>query len=312
MNARALITGADGFVGRVLAEHLTERGWDARGCVLPPAPEAGDVFGCDVSDPAQVDALMEWAGPVTHVFHLAAITFLPVSQSDPAHTMDVNLGGTIRLIHAVRSHAPKARILHVGSAAAYGVPRSLPITEEHPLQPNEPYAISKAAADAYCDYACRNDGVEILRVRPFNHTGGGQSDQFVLPSFARQIARIRAGLEEPVIRVGNLDVARDFLHVRDVVKAYELLARLGKAGHAYNVCSGASQSVHHALERLQELAETRVRIEVDPERVRRVEIPEVRGSHDKITLHTGWEPSIRFEAVLRELLDYWCERESKA
>ncbi len=263
------------------------------------------VFGCDISDDAQVDALVRWAGPVTHVFHLAAVTFIPSSQAYPARTMDINLNGTIRLAETVRKRTPDARFLYIGSAAVYGIPRAIPIDEGHPLQPNEPYAISKAAADAYCEYLFRNYGMDAIRLRPFNHSGPGQSPQFVLSNFARQFARIEKGLAEPVLRVGNLDVARDFLHVNDVVRAYEAIALHGQAGEAYNVCSGDSWTIGSALESLQKLVKFDVQIEVDPERLRRVDIPEVRGSREKLSTATGWEPKATFETMLKDLLDYW-------
>lgn len=310
MRKVALVTGANGFVGSVLADHLRSRGWEVRASGFSRTPLGQETFACDITDEAQIAALLHWAGPVTHVFHLAAITFIPLSQSAPVQTMDVNLNGTIRLADAVRSHSPGARFLYVGSAAVYGVPQEIPITETHPLQPNEPYAISKAAADAYCGFLHQNYNADVIRLRPFNHAGPGQSSEFVLSNFARQIARMELQQEPPVLHVGNLDVARDFLHVRDVVEAYELIAASGAAGEAYNVCSGNAWRIRDALECLRELATVKFEIETDHARMRRVEIPEVRGARAKITTATGWEPRVPFEALMRELIEHWREREA--
>ncbi|MCC6698823.1 MAG: GDP-mannose 4,6-dehydratase [Candidatus Hydrogenedentes bacterium] len=310
MKNAALITGVNGFVGQVLSRYLRERGWNVLGAVQPPAAKTASSFPCDLTNRAEVEELAQWAKDVTHVFHLAAVTYIPQSQSDPALAMNVNLNGTIHLLHAVRACAPDARFLYVSSAAVYGVPKSLPITEEHPLNPNEPYGISKAAADAFCDYLHRNSGMDVIRVRPFNHSGPGQADHFVLSSLARQIALIERGAQEPVLHVGNLDVARDFLHVDDVVRAYESLMEKGEAGQVYNVCSGVSHSLRSILDTLREHAAVPIRLETDPERVRRVDIPNVCGSRARITRHTEWEPRIPFAQLLEDLLNYWRTREA--
>ncbi|MBM3290865.1 MAG: NAD-dependent epimerase/dehydratase family protein, partial [Candidatus Hydrogenedentes bacterium] len=213
----ALITGANGFVGRVLSHYLRERDWQVREAVLPGQPEGPNRFACEITDIAQVRKLVSRTDHLTHVFHLAAVTFVPSSSADPASTFRVNVQGTINLLECTRVLHPKARFLFVGSAAVYGAPRAIPVTEDHPLAPREPYAISKTAADQYCEYAFRAYKANVVRMRPFNHSGAGQSDQFVLSNFAKQIARIERGDAPPVVHVGDIDAARDFLHVDDVV-----------------------------------------------------------------------------------------------
>jgi len=297
-------------VGSFLTGYLRSQGWEVRASVLSRNAGDDNAFECDISDDAQVNALVRWAGPITHVFHLAAVTFIPHSQANPAQTMQVNLNGTIRLADAVRRHTPGARFLYVGSAAAYGVPLATPIPETHPLQPNEPYAISKAAADAYCGFLHQNYGMDVIRLRPFNHAGPGQPAAFVLSNFARQIARMELNRESPVLHAGNLDVARDFLHVRDVVDAYERIATKGIAGEAYNVCSGQAWSLQTALEYLREVAKVEFDIAIDVDRVRKVDIPEVRGAREKISKCAGWEPRVSFDTLMGELLEYWREREA--
>ncbi|MBI1321152.1 MAG: NAD-dependent epimerase/dehydratase family protein [Candidatus Hydrogenedens sp.] len=301
MSYRALVTGAAGFVGRRLARHLRERGWE----VVGADRGEGDYFDCDITRPERVKALLGSAGTLTHVFHLAAQTFVPDSIRTPAASFNVNVNGTINLLHGLREVKSPARFLFVASGEVYGPPRYLPIDEEHALEPRNPYAISKCAADHYCRYYAAATGMPVIVVRPFNHTGGGQSPDFVLPSFARQVAAIEAGLAEPVIRVGNLNARRDFSHVDDVVRAYRMLAESGVPGEAYNVCSGQARRVGDALDYLVERAHEEVRIEPDPARMRPVDVPEVAGSHEKLSAVTGWQAEHTFESVLDELLDYW-------
>ena len=305
MSRVALITGANGFVGRILAKYLREREWLVREAVLPGQPEGPSCFACEITDIAQVRKLVSRTDGLTHVFHLAAITFVPSSSSDPAHTMQVNVQGTINLLECTRVLHPRARFVFVGSAAVYGSPRSTPVTEEHRLAPREPYAISKTAADQYCEYVHRAHKSNVVRMRPFNHSGAGQSDQFVLSNFARQIARIERGDIPPVVHVGNIDAARDFLHVDDVIRAYELAALKGTAGEAYNVSSGTGRTIREALTTLLARANVPIEIREDPARMRPVDIPEIAGSSDKLRSHTGWTPELPFERILDDLLAYW-------
>ncbi|MBI2431371.1 MAG: GDP-mannose 4,6-dehydratase [Candidatus Hydrogenedentes bacterium] len=299
------MTGASGFVGRILCAYLKERGWDVVG--------SGDLhqdglIHCDVTDPGQVRALIATAGKCTHVFHLAALTFVPQANERPGDAINANLMGTIHLTEALRTHGAQARLIYIGSADAYGPPQSLPIDENHPLNPQNPYAISKAAADHYCAFLSKSSGLEIIRMRPFNHSGPGQSDHFVLSSFARQIAAIECGQAPPVLRVGNLEAARDFLHVQDVVRAYELAALKGHPGEAYNVCSGKAHRIQDVLDAMLEMATVKIEVEPDPARLRPVDVPRVEGAYLKLESHTGWLPNITFDTLLRDLLIDWRAR----
>lgn len=302
MTGRALITGAAGFVGRRLATRLRENGWDL---VLSGLPAAPGMLPCDMRDGSSVARLVRDAGEVTHVFHLAAIAFVPEAENDPIRTMEVNLNGTIHLCEALRECPSPPRLLFVGSADAYGPPQTVPVTEDHPLNPANAYAISKAAADHYCARLVRANAFECVRLRPFNHTGPGQSEHYVLSSFARQIAAIEAGLHAPVVHVGNLEAARDFLHVDDVLRAYELAALHAPPGEAYNICSGRSVRIQEALDRLLAMSAAPIEVRQDLARMRPSDVPEVRGSHDKLTEATGWRPEIEFDTLLRDLLDFW-------
>lgn len=304
----ALVTGAEGFVGQTLCSHLAALGWEIRGAVLRDPPGPGQYLPCDITRREEVERLMEWASDATHVFHLAAITFVPDSLQDPALAMEANLLGTIHIASEMRARLPEARLIYIGSADAYGVPQSLPVTEDQPLRPDNPYSISKAAADQYCAYLQKAVKADVIRIRPFNHSGPGQSDRFVLSNFARQVAHIEAGKAEPILRVGNLTAARDFSHVADVVRAYELAATRGRTGEVYNVCSGESHVIQDALNRLLALSKSEIRVEVDPERLRPIDVMDIRGSHEKLTAHTGWAPAQSFDSILADLLKYWRSR----
>lgn len=307
MTRRALITGAAGFAGRHLARRLEGNGWET----LCSDRKGEGCVPCDFGVPGDIDALIDGAEGVTHVFHLAARTFVPESMSDPSGAFQVNLLGTVHLL-ARLSHLPAPpRVVFIGSAEAYGPPLSLPVAEDHPLAPQNPYAVSKAAADQYCAYLSRVSKLEIIRARPFNHSGAGQTPQFVLSSFARQVARIEAGKSEPVLQVGNLDARRDFSHVADVIAAYEMLALHGVPGEAYNVCSGEAVRVGNALELLLARSSAAIRVETDPARMRPVEVAEIRGSNEKLR-QMGWAPGKAFGDILDDLLDYWRKQEAIA
>ena len=323
MTPRALITGANGFVGKVLAAHLCAQGWEVRcsDIAVPPGDDAWRT--CDVSRRDTVEQLLEWGGPLTHVFHLAAVTFVPEAGRDPARTFEINLLGTVHLARALLERLPHARLVYIGSAEVYGVPEHLPITEGHPLAPANPYAISKAAADQYCAWLHQSAGLDVVRMRPFNHSGPGQSDRFVLSSFAHQIARIesRGGFSkrsqpppeagQPLaLRVGNLQSRRDFSHVDDVVRAYEQAALNGVAGDAYNVCSGRPVAIQEALDRLLAMSTAPIQVDPDPERLRTADVTEAWGSCEKLRAHTGWQHEKGLDDVLADLLAYWRDQEA--
>lgn len=302
MKKRALVTGAGGFVGTRLARHLEAQGWEV---VRSGHPAVEGMLPCDFQDDDEVRTLIADAGPLTHVFHLAAIAFVPDAERDPVRAMDVNLNGTIRLCGALREQAAPPRLVFIGSSEIYGPPQSLPMTEAHPINPANTYAISKAAADHYCAHLSRIRALDIVRMRPFNHAGPGQADSYVLSSFARQIAEIEAGLRAPVLETGNLDAARDFLHVDDVLRAYEAAALHAPGGEAFNVCSGQAQRIQAALDQLLAMSSATIEVRHDPARMRPSDVPEVCGSSAKLIAMTGWRPEIAFDALLRDLLDHW-------
>jgi GDP-4-dehydro-6-deoxy-D-mannose reductase len=307
---RVLVTGAAGFVGSWLVPALVADGhtvWAAgqEGHALPAERAGAEWLGMDVTSADSVAAAVERAAPDA-VCHLAGQASVGDSFGDPLGTWDVNATGTLRIASAL----PKgARLLLVGSAEAYGsVPEpEQPIREDRPLRPCNPYAASKAAAEMAALQAGESGGIQVVVARSFNHTGPGQDARFALASFARQLAIIRAGGAEPVLHVGNLSARRDLLDVRDVVRAYVRLMTSGEAGGVYNVCSGSARSMREAVDELVDLSGTRARVEVDPERVRPVDVPLLLGDNARLR-GLGWAPRIPFRQTLSDLLEWQAAR----
>jgi GDP-4-dehydro-6-deoxy-D-mannose reductase len=310
---RALITGAGGFVGTHLCTYLlTHTDWELVGTVYPepvdvrpPEPRLRLVH-LDLRDQAAVQALIDETWP-DFIVHLAAQSFVPSSFADPWDTLENNIRSELNVLETLRRSGCQARVLVIGSNEEYGAPRpdELPQTEESPLRPNNPYAVSKVAQDFMGLQYHLAYGMPVIRVRPFNHTGPGQSPRFVVPAFASQIARIEAGQQPPVIKVGNLEASRDFTDVRDIVRAYYLAITRGEPGEVYNLASGQPRSIRYVLEVLLGYAQVEVCVETDPQLYRPVDVPVVYGSAAKFHNLTGWQPEIPFEQTLRDTLDYW-------
>jgi GDP-4-dehydro-6-deoxy-D-mannose reductase len=297
---KVLVTGAHGFVGRHLLAHLTASGDEAVGTDrIAGGPDLDDVDGMR-------DLFVAEAPEV--VVHLAAQADVGGSWQSAVSTMRTNVEGTMNVLAAARA-AGSRRVVAVTSADIYGIvtPDELPLDESAPLRPVSPYAASKAAADMVCLQAGFGYGQDVVRVRAFNHLGPGQSDRFVASALASRVATAeRSG--DRVLRVGTLDTRRDFTDVRDVVRAYRLLALHGQAGEAYNVCSGRDVSIAEIVDGLLGLARVPLTLEVDPELVRPVDLPVLRGDASKLRAATGWEPDIPLEVTLRDVLDDWRDR----
>ena len=302
-----LITGASGFVGPHLARALSALGARIVGLAISAPPAGLTLDGwhnADMLDAAAVARVIEAERPAA-VVHLAGQSSAARSFEQPVETFRINVTGTWNLIEAVRAHAPMARMLIVGSGEVYGpLPQGTRAAEDAPFNPVSPYALSKAAADALAELHARAHGLDVVRTRSFGHTGPGQEPRFVVPSFARQIAAIERG-GEPVLKVGNLDVARDLTDVRDIVRAYVLLLGQGRAGEAYNVCRGATVKLTDMVRMLAERSRVPVRIEVDPERVRTADVSWLAGDPAKLERDTGWRAEIAFERTLDDVLEEW-------
>ena len=310
-----MITGIAGFVGSYLVEQC--RTCYPRANIFglynrkrpQPATNAMEhvtALQADITRAEDVRRAVTEARPDL-MFHLAAQSSVAASWSDPAQTLQVNAGGTLALLEVARLAQPTARIVLVGSGEQYGVvqPHENPISEDHPLRPINPYAVSKVTQDLYGYQYFVAYGLPVVRVRAFNHFGPRQSDTFVLPNFARQIALIEAGKAEPVVQVGNLEAKRDFLPVEDVVAAYLAVAQHGQAGEVYNVGSGKARSIAEILDLLLTFARVPIRVCQDAARMRPVDIPLLEADISRIQAHTGWKPTIPFESALKATLNYW-------
>jgi len=295
---RLLVTGASGFAGTHLCRHLSEVGHE----VAAMGEDADGRVSVDVRDRDAVFAAVEEHRP-DGIIHLAAVAFVPTADADPGLSDAVNRGGTINVLDAALEHG--IRVLAVSSGAVYGslAEDELPATEDMPLRAQRGYAESKAAAELEC--ARRRGAQDIVCVRPFNHTGPGQSPDYVCSDFAKQVAECEAGLREPRIEVGDLRSQRDFSDVRDVVRAYRQAFEQGLPGEAYNVCSGVATEISVVLERLVSMARVPVAIEVDQQRLRPGEVNKLYGSFAKLESQCGWRPQISLETTLADLLDYW-------
>ena len=293
---RALITGGLGFVGRHLADHLR-----AQGDEVVTLDHHGDP-PVDITDAECVTAAIELARPDA-VYHLAGWADVGASWKDPRSVLRVNGEGTLNVLEACRS-AGVARVLAVASADVYGVVSQdeLPLDELAPLRPTSPYAASKLAAEAVAQQAFLGHGVHVIRVRPFNHLGPGQSEHFVAPALAARIARAERDGGD-AIPVGNLATRRDYTDVRDIVRAYRRLVEDGVPGEVYNVCSGHDLAIQDLADHLVSMATRHIELRIDPELLRPVDLPVLRGDASKVAAATGWAPQIPIEQTLADLLD---------
>ncbi|SFH79614.1 GDP-4-dehydro-6-deoxy-D-mannose reductase [Collimonas sp. OK307] len=297
---RLFITGQSGFVGlafeRMRTHLVAAQGWE-----LVPADSPYDLL-----DPDSLERVLRQARPDA-VIHLAGQTFIPEAFRDPAHTLDVNLKGTLNLLQALQRSGFDGTFLYISSGDVYGrvSPEFLPISEQQPARPQNPYAVSKAAAELLCYQWSCNMPWRILVARPFNHIGPGQREDFVISSVARQLARIKLGLQGAGILVGDVDVSRDFLDVEDVISAYLALLEKGQNGEIYNVCSGKEYLIRDMIASMLYLTEMDVAIEQDPARLRPSDLRRVKGCNQKIALATAWTPRIPMQQTLLSVLSDW-------
>jgi GDP-4-dehydro-6-deoxy-D-mannose reductase len=313
---RVLITGITGFAGSHLAEHILARHpgvevwgicrWRSRMENIASIRDRIKLMEADLKDMASLERVLAEARP-DRIFHLAAQSYVPASWNYPAETFTINAVGQVNLFEALRRLELSPRIQVAGSSEEYGrvFPHEVPMKETNPLRPLSPYAVSKVAQDLLAYQYFMSYGMPIVRTRGFNHTGPRRGEVFVTSAFARQIAEIEKGRREPVIKVGNLEARRDFSDVRDIVAAYWLSLEKGVAGEVYNIGSGVARSIGELLEALLALSSVKVRVEVDPARLRPSDVPILLADSAKFAELTGWRPTIPFEQTLGDLLDYW-------
>ena len=316
---KALITGTTGFAGSHMVEYLLAhqpdvevfgiKRWRSPMENIAHLVDRLELVETDLRDYHSVYRMLEKIKP-DYIFHLAAQSFVPTSWNAPAATLETNVVGQTHLFEAVRSLDLDPVIQIACSSEEYGLvhPDETPISESNPLRPLSTYAVSKIAQDYLGYQYFQSYGLKVVRTRGFNHTGPRRGDVFVTSNFAKQLGRIKAGLSEPVIRVGNLTATRDFTDVRDMVRAYWLAVTKGKPGTVYNIASGQAITIQELLDRLIELTDVEVEIQQDPERMRPSDVEILIGDYSKFREDTGWEPQIPFEQTLRDTVEYWRQR----
>lgn len=317
MSKRVLITGGFGFAGGYLTEHCQNSGDHVTvlkrpGEVVPEDLKQSldlseiEEVEVDLQDRGKTVSAVAAAKPDT-VYHLAALASVARSWEAPTEVLSANLDMTVNLLDGLREHSSDARVVLVSSGEIYGVPQTLPITEESPLNPQNPYAVSKVTVDLLAGIYRAAHGLDVMRVRPFNHSGPRQITVYAIASFAKQIAAASLTAEPGstlTIATGNPDVKRDFTDVRDVVRAYRHVATEGKSD-VYNICSGKSVSIREIVELLGKTVDHPIDHQIDASRVRKHDVLDVRGSFDKLHNDTGWKPEIPLDQTLLDTVQWW-------
>lgn len=313
----ALITGIAGFAGSWLAEELLREGYRVFG-TLAPGESTDNIkkIKTDLSltrlDILKTPACRKLVVSVKpdYLFHLAAIASVGKSFELEQTTFRVNFDGTQNMLDAARQHTGLKKFLFVGSADAYGIfqPPNRTLTENQSFNPISPYGIAKAAAEYAARYYCRSHHLPVVVARAFNHSGPRQTANFVIPSFARQIAEIEARSQKPTLMVGDLSAKRDFSDVRDIVRGYRLLAEKGKPGEVYQLCSGKAVAINDILRILLSLSHADIEVRIDKNRLRKADISILRGSHAKATRAVNFTSKIPLRKTLQDTLEYWREK----
>ena len=305
---RILLIGGGGFVGRHLAAVLTQRGHLVFAADRPCAAAGNaSLLPMDLADGASLRGVLEKVRPDV-IFHLAAQSMVPLSWQEPTATFDTNVTGSIRLFDAACDIVPAARFIFIGSGEEYGTTCDAehPFEESSVCAPRNPYATSKFSAGLILENLAGRRGTDFIHLRPFNHFGPGQREGFVVADFAAQVARIEAGLQPPVMRIGCLEVQRDLSFVSDVIAAYALAAEAERHEFTiYNICSGVPRKIRDVLDVLLSCSGAKIRTEVDPARYRKPENPVLFASHARFSSEFGWKPEVPFEDGIRRTLEFW-------
>lgn len=309
---RSLIIGGSGFVGGYLADYLKECGYEVAVTKMPSELSKQtestniQVCGLDILDQKEVEEILRKIKPDI-IFHLAAQSSVAVSWKNPELTIDVNIKGCIHVLEAVRRQDKRIRVLLIGSGEEYGkiLPQEIPVSEGQSIRPGNIYAATKACQNMIGSIYAQAFGMDVVMVRAFNHIGPRQAPIFVVSDFCKQAAEIEAGMREAVIKTGNLDVKRDFTDVRDVVRAYMMLAEKGAAGETYNVGSGHAVSIGEILQVILKKSPAGIRIEADRQKFRPSDVPVIEADIGKLRKITGWMPRIPLEQAIQDTLDSW-------
>ena len=305
---KALIIGGAGFVGKYLIDELQNFGYEVCATCLPNEKINAecDVFNLDIMEQKSISELLEKTSP-DFVFHLAAQSSVAFSWKNPQLTVDVNIKGTVNLLEAFRFYERNSRLIVIGSGEEYGFidKNSVPLKESEKLNPANVYAVTKACQEMLCGIYVRAYGKDIVMTRSFNHSGAGQSDTFVISDFCRQIAEIERGKRPPEMWVGNLSAMRDFTDVRDVARAYRLLAEKGTKGKVYNVGRGKAVTIQHILDTAISLSDVKIDVKQDLSKMRASDIPIIEPDVSEIYSDTGWSALVSLEQTVKDTLDYW-------
>lgn len=307
MSKRVFITGLTGFAGTHLSEYLEKEGFEVFGTSWPQRVENERIFYLDLRHGRKLIKILENIKP-SWIFHLAALSHVGESWKKVKQTIFTNFQSTLNIFESAFHLPEPPKILFVSSAEIYGSVKKedLPVKEEHPANPLNPYAFSKLLGEIIANLY-NSMGMEIFIVRPFNYTGPGQSPKFVCSDFAYQIAMIEKGKSKPEIRVGNLTVRKDFTDVRDAVRAFRIIIDKGEKGSPYNICSGKSYSIEEILHTLLGFTEKKIEIVKDEKRFRKADVPDIYGDFSKIE-RLGWKPTIPIEKTLQDIIQWWREK----
>lgn len=313
---KSLIIGGAGFVGAYLIQHLKDK-LNHQVAVTKMETETISAEGVEVYDlnilvKEDIVNLFQKVRP-DYIFHLAAQSSVSVSWKNPQLTIDVNIKGAVNVLEALRELDFKPRVLLIGSGEEYGHIRSgeTPIGEDNNTRPGNIYAATKVCQNLFGKIYADAYQLDVMMVRAFNHVGPNQMPLFVVADFCKQVAEIEAGKKDAVIKVGNLSARRDFTDVRDVVRAYGLLMEKGKAGETYNIGSGHAITIEEILQMILRNSSAKIAVEVDPQKLRPVDVPVIEADISKVTAKTGWRPEILLEKTIRETLEYWRQKTEK-
>ena len=299
---KVLIFGASGFVGPYLAKEFEEHGYEVIGTDIKETIAMPFKFA-DILDTGSVERVVRETAP-DMIVNLAAISSVGQSWNIPQTTVSVNVIGALSILEAAKRLEKSPKILFVGSSEEYEASDE-PISEKNPLNANNPYGISKAAQERFAEVYRERFGMKIYCVRPFNHTGPGQSDSFVLPSFCKQVAEIEKSGKPGVIKAGNLSAKRDFSHVKDIVRAYRMILESDDSETVYNVGSGMAHSLRDMLNYILKFSKQEITVEVDPKRFRPIDTPVICCDNGLIREKLGWKPQLSVFDALREMVEVY-------
>lgn len=315
MSKNVLIIGAAGFVGGYLMDYIHEEKADWKTYVTK-MPKEGiseqDVIvkNLDITNPSEINDLLEEVRP-DYIFHLAAQSSVALSWKNPQLTIDINIKGAVNLLESLRNLDYKPRVLMIGSGEEYGHVKEeeIPIVEDNNTRPGNIYAVTKVCQNMIGKLYASAYGLEIMSTRSFNHTGPNQAPMFVVADFCKQVADIERGIQDPVIKVGNLSARRDFTDVRDVVRAYALLIEKGKAGETYNVGTGKAIEIRSILNKILTHTDQKIEVYVDPNKMRPVDVPIIEPDISKLYEATGWQPEISIDQTIEDTLNWYRSKE---